>query len=322
MGGAAAPRVDRRSAQAFRDLLHRAGYTREAIQAAIGGAGDVLSRREERPVALRRIAGSHGPLETLLRLFLLDEPVRENEVGTAIAPTPIDALHSLGIVAEADGWMRGQMRIVPHGDIIITSDLPPERTTTAGSRTGPRAADLVPGLHRPSITLADLTVRRPVDTALDVGTGNGIQALLAARHARHVVATDVNERALAFAALNAAINGCDNIELRAGSFFEPVAGERFGLVVCNPPYVISPEMEYVFRDSGLGRDRVSEQLVGELPDHLDDGGFGTIMASWIQAGDDVTARPARVACRPRVRRMDPAYGGGGPAHRRRSLEPR
>ena len=76
-----------------------------------------------------------------------------------------------------------------------------------------------------------------------------------------------------------------------GSFFEPVAGETFELVVCNPPYVISPESEYVFRDSGLGRDRVSERLVGELPGYLDEGGFGTIMVSWIQAGDDPAGRP-------------------------------
>jgi hypothetical protein len=125
-----------------------------------------------------------------------------------------------------------------------------------------------------------------------VGTGFGIQALLASRHAEHVVATDINERALAFARFNAALNGITNVEFRVGSFFEPVRGETFGLVVCNPPYVISPETAFVFRDSGLGRDRVSERLVGDLPTFLDEGGFATIMVSWIQAGDDVAARPS------------------------------
>ncbi len=79
--------------------------------------------------------------------------------------------------------------------------------------------------------------------ALDVGTGSGIQAVLAARHADLVVATDVSERALAFAAFNAALNGFDNVELRQGSFFEPVAGERFELVVSNPPFVVSPDLD-------------------------------------------------------------------------------
>ena len=172
-------------------------------------------------------------------------------------------------------------RLIPHDDLLIASDLP---ETGAGG-------DHVPGVQRPSNTLANLTVRRPVRRALDVGTGNGIQALLAARHAEHVVATDVNERALAFARFNVALNGVENVELRQGSFLEPVAGERFDLVVANPPYVIGPETSLVFRDSGLGRDRVSEELVRALPALLEEGGLATIMISWVQEGGDVAARP-------------------------------
>ena len=106
---------------------------------------------------------------------------------------------------------------------------------------GTAGRDFVPGVHRPSVTLAHLTVRRRVERALDVGTGNGVQAILAAAHAERVVATDINPRALAYAGLNASLNGCDNIEFRHGSFLDPVAGDRFDLVVSNPPYVISPE---------------------------------------------------------------------------------
>ena len=78
-------------------------------------------------------------------------------------------------------------------------------------------------------------MRRPVEHALDVGTGNGIQAIHAARHCSRVVATDVNARALQFAAFNAQLNGFDNIEVREGSFFDPAEGERFDLVISNPP---------------------------------------------------------------------------------------
>ena len=80
-----------------------------------------------------------------------------------------------------------------------------------------------------------------MERALDVGTGNGIQAVLASRHAGAVVATDVSERALAFAEFNCDLNDADNVELRLGSFLEPAAGERFGLVVSNPPFAISPD---------------------------------------------------------------------------------
>ena len=147
------------------------------------------------------------------------------------------------------------------------------------------------GVHRPSAVLAHLTIREPVERALDLCTGNGIQALLLARHAGHVVATDVNERALAFAAYNLALNGVSNVELRAGSLLQPVTGERFGCVACNPPYVISPDAEFTFRDSGLPGDSVSEQLARGLPALLQPGGFATLMASWAQAGDDPAVRP-------------------------------
>jgi hypothetical protein len=273
------PGADPRAAATVRAALREARFERDAIQELLGVSGDVLARRTQRPVYLRRLAGE-GALETLVRIFLLDSPVDAATAERALGTDVLEALAALALVRAGDE-VRSAVRLVPHGDILLASDLP-ERES---------APDHVPGLHRPSATLADLTVRRPVERALDMGTGLGIQALLAARHAERVVATDLNERALAFAALNCALNGVENVELRHGSFFEPVAGETFGLVVSNPPYVISPESEFLFRDSGLGRDRVSEQLVGELPGFLEEGAFGTIMASWVQEGDDPAARP-------------------------------
>ena len=86
-----------------------------------------------------------------------------------------------------------------------------------------------------------------------------------------MVATDVNERALAFAEFNCALNGVENVEFRSGSLLEPVLGERFGLVVANPPYVISPGLDVVFRDSGMERDAVSETVVRGMPDLLEAG---------------------------------------------------
>jgi len=124
-------------------------------------------------------------------------------------------------------------------------------------------------------------VRAPCETALDLGTGCGIQSLHLAAHARRVVATDVNARALWIAGLNAELNEV-SVELRDGSFFQPVAGERFDLVVTNPPFVISPATgeRLVYRDSGLPGDRAVEDIVRELPRHLNPGGVGQVLANW------------------------------------------
>jgi methylase of polypeptide subunit release factors len=104
------------------------------------------------------------------------------------------------------------------GEWWIASDLG-ELATGGALRT-----DHVLGVGGASVTLSGLLLPGPVDTALDLGTGCGIQALHLAREARRVVATDISQRALDLAALNAALNGVESIEFRLGSLFEPVAG--------------------------------------------------------------------------------------------------
>jgi len=87
--------------------------------------------------------------------------------------------------------------------------------------------------------------------------------------------------------LNAQINGISNIECREGNFFEPVRDERFDLMVCNPPFIISPDTDYVFRDGGLSGDAVSEVVLKSATEHLNEGGFATVLANWgLMAGQE------------------------------------
>ena len=125
-----------------------------------------------------------------------------------------------------------------------------------------------------------------------MGTGSGVQALLAARHSERVLATDVNERALDFARLNADLNALPNVECRRGSLFEPATAHTFGLVVSNPPYVVSPDTAFVFRDSGRGADEISREIVTRAPAALEEGGFATLLLNWVV--DDPGAPTAAV----------------------------
>lgn len=263
----------------LRSLFAEAGYTSAGIARRLHSSDDLVYSHRELEVHRRRLASEQDGLSLLLTLLLLGDPAAaadcERSLGNGAA-----LLVATGLAEERDGWLRGLSRVVPHDELLIASD----RLDTSGP-------DRVAGVHRPSATLAHLTIRKPVERALDVGTGNGIQAILLARHARQVVATDVNERALAFAAFNLELNGVVNVELRRGSLLEPVAGERFGCIACNPPYVVSPDTRFAFRDSGLPGDRVSEELAQGLPGLLEPGGFATLMASWVQVGPDPAARP-------------------------------
>jgi methylase of polypeptide subunit release factors len=165
------------------------------------------------------------------------------------------------------------VQLVPHDDLIVASDLPGR---------GP-VADFVPGVQPPSDLLARLTPRERVRRALDVGTGCGIQALLLARHADEVVATDLSPRALDMARINAVLNRTTTIDFRLGGLLDPIGAERFDLVVANPPYVISPEHTYVFRDASGRGDELVRELVRGLPAVLADRGLAIVLVSWVHA---------------------------------------
>jgi Methyltransferase small domain len=248
------------------------GYTTERIEETLGG-GRISFAPADLAVHERRLKPG-DPFSSLARLFLLGSELSESEAEAALGdPEPVVRA---GWLDPSSGRVRATLKLVPHGDLLIASD----------RDDGPIGSDWVAGIHPPSVTLAKLTVRRPVASALDVGTGNGVQALLAARHALAVVATDVNPHALAIARLNACLNGVGNLELREGSYFAPVEGERFDLVTCNPPYVISPENRYAYRDSGLPGDTVSRRVVEQAPKLLEEGGFAHVLVSWAHPHGD------------------------------------
>lgn len=83
----------------------------------------------------------------------------------------------------------------------------------------------------------------PRPAVLDLGTGSGAIALAIARERPDaaVTATDESAAALAVAAGNAARLGVANVRFLCGSWFAPVAGERFDLVVSNPPYLAASD---------------------------------------------------------------------------------
>jgi methylase of polypeptide subunit release factors len=266
----------------LREALRGADFTYDSVAAALGTTGHAALSRNETLPGLRATRGG-SPVETLTRLWLLQAPVLARDVERAL-PDLLDPLCTAGLLERSVGEVRARVDVRPYAtddlDLWVTSDLTP------GLDGGPSrvAPDHVLGISSAATSLAQLTVREPVDRALDLGTGCGVQSLHLATHARSILATDVNQRALKLTRFNAGLNGlADRIEVREGSFFEPVAGERFDLVVTNPPFVISPATgeRLVYRDSGLPGDRVVENIVRGVPDLLNDGGTAQILANWM-----------------------------------------
>jgi hypothetical protein len=274
----------------LRDAVVAADFTADGVDRLLGpGPSAALGRGDVVP-ALRATRGG-SPLETLVRLFVCGATEPAGAVVAALAPLSPAAARAAGLVEPAPGGLRAGLDLRPYGDDLgtwwVVSDL------GSDVRPGPLRADHVLGVGGASVTLAQATVRVPAATALDLGTGCGVQSLHLSRHAERVTATDVSARALRMAATTAALNGMD-WELLDGDLTAPVAGRRFDLVVSNPPFVVGPgTTTHTYRDSGRAGDGVGAELVASAPRLLNPGGWLQLLANWLHRdGEPWTDRVA------------------------------
>lgn len=297
-----APRLTAKQASLLRADLAQSGWGVESVEALLGPIAAAALQRELRAPALRvvrrALAAGAGDVAgykvaVLTALFMLGEPVGAAALETALPRTGVAGALAIGLVVPTQS-ASGEQLYAPavdlrpheaedaHGSVRwwVASDLGELVTGQA------LAPDHVLGIGRAGLTLAALTPRKPVETALDLGVGCGIQTLYLLRHVRQVVATDISTRALEFTAFNVALAGVDSarVQLRQGNLLEPVAGQRFDLIVSNPPFVITPPsvrqaglplMEY--RDAG---GPILPALVRGLEDHLNPDGVAVMLGNW------------------------------------------
>ena len=152
-----------------------------------------------------------------------------------------------------------------------------------------------PEVYEPAedtLLLADNLDAKEAESVLEIGTGCGLIAILAAKSGSKVVATDVNPMALECAGKNARVCGvADLIEFKSGELFEPVGGESFDLIVFNPPYLPIPrgqelgtQLDRAWEGGPDGR-AVTDRFLAELPEHLKLGGRVLLVQSSLSGVD-------------------------------------
>ncbi len=113
---------------------------------------------------------------------------------------------------------------------------------------------------------------------LDMGTGSGVCAVFAARHAQRVVAVDINAAAARCAGINARLNHLEHkIDVRHGDLFAPVADQRFDLILFNPPFVRGTPRDD--RDRAWRSTDVAERFAAAVGAHLKPGGYALVLLS-------------------------------------------
>jgi methylase of polypeptide subunit release factors len=263
---------------------------------AWGASGGAALFRGERIAARRALDGrvpatdEERASDTLARLWILGYPQPSAAVAAALPTLGLDGAAALELLTVDGDEARPLVDLRPYSFVDASGEANWWIASDLGELAlqGPLREDHVLGIGGASNTLSGLMIPRPVDSALDLGTGCGVQAMHAARHARRVVATDISERALDFARFNAALNLVDGIEFRLGSLFEPVAGETFDHIVSNPPFVITPRTEgvpsYEYRDGGMVGDELVATVVAGVAEHLAPGGIAQLLGNWETGG--------------------------------------
>ncbi|WP_449343039.1 DUF7059 domain-containing protein [Terrabacter terrigena] len=302
------PVVDERLVALLRADLTTAAFTVDGVAARLGPVASAALHREQPLPALLATepgtssrSGGPDPCGTLVRVFTLGRAVPVAALAEALPTLTVEGAVALGLVRLENGRAGfGADRAGSARQAVATCDLRPygddahdwwvASDLSELAVGGPLRADHVLGIGGASTTLASWTVRRPAGRALDLGTGCGVQALHLTAHVGSIVATDISERALAYAAFNLALAASDgpgavpDVQLLAGDLLDPVAGQRFSLVVSNPPFVITPRDQglplYEYRDGGRPGDVLVRSLVQQVGSVLEPGGVAQFLGNW------------------------------------------
>ena len=282
---------------ALRADLLTARYSVDGLEAAWGPvAAAALGRDDPEPALAELTRRPRTAAGTLGALFVLGASCQREALAEALPRVGVAGAVALGLVRLQGDTVQPLVDLRPYaladesgvaswwiasdpGEMALGTELPEQHVLGAGHA---------------STTLAQILVPTGDGTVLDLGTGSGVQALIAARSASRIVATDVSRRALDYARLNAELNGAA-LDLRAGSLYEPVVGERFDRIVCNPPFVITPRdtagvPAYTYRDGGFTGDGLVEAVVRGAAEHLAPSGIAQLLGNWEVHGDQAATR--------------------------------
>jgi len=214
--------------------------------------------------------------DVLIRLFLDLEPVDPSLVEELLGGDALPLMVELGLV-EREGSDRGAAATVllyPVAGCWVVSDRVPLAASSGPGLGDGMAEDAVyPAITRSAELFLSRVPERPGNRFLELCSGTGIAALVAARDgASEVVAIDVTERSTHFARFNAALNGLPQVTALCGDLWQPVEGQQFDVIAAHPPYMAARRNQFIFRDGGADGEEVSSRIFREVARFLAPGG--------------------------------------------------
>ena len=232
------------------------------------------------PIRKWHLRRTRDPAGYAMRMLMFNDAVSHDEAENALGDVPLDALVEAGFIHRLeDGNYVSPFNLNLVSNILVICD-----HLSHGN-------DAVMGAGQTTTFMCDASrPSRRMARGLDLGCGAGTGALSLASQVDRVIGTDINPRAVALSRINAALNGIDNVEFREGDMFAPVAGEKFDLIISQPPFVSTPPglTAAAYESGGARGDELPLRLLGEIPAYLASNGRAVILAEWPElAGETV-----------------------------------
>lgn len=265
----ALPRIQLRSQPGrlaeLTEVLHKHGYTEEAITELLGmrDVGEPMAM--EYPAYLWRTGRQENPLSQLTRFFFLGKALPIAAVKSLLGERLLQTLERCRIVVKDGDTAKCEAVVYPClGQYIIT-----DPWLCLGGQTKGKIYEL----GGDSYLMARVTPRTGAKDCLDLCTGSGVHAIGSALPGVNSTAIDINPRALKFTEMNAALNGV-SVNILSSDLYTNLGQNSYDLITANPPFVASPDPDVlIHRSAGESGEEVPERLVAALPERLRAGGL-------------------------------------------------
>jgi SAM-dependent methyltransferase len=264
---------------AFLAFLEGEGFTQDGLAAMPSPLSRPVDGRHAAAARAMLAAQPCGAIGALIRMFSLGEALDATE-ALRLFGWQLKELESLGLLVRDGPLVRSIVRLMPYAGQYHAGDFAERQLAPSG--------DYVMGLSPSTRALGSLVPPGRFGRALEVACGMAWLARLLAGRGCEVTATDLNGRALEIARFNGRLQGIESVRLLQGDLLEPVRDDpAYDLIVCNPPYVLSPGGSLVFRETpDAAPGEVCRRLAASIPERLAAGGIAIIMINWGHEHDD------------------------------------
>ena len=172
---------------------------------------------------------------SIIKFFLLGEPIDKIILDEELDESLINYLYEIEVINkdQTSYWLNNYCLTSYCNCYVLVSNV--FYYPTCQSR------EQKPYIGIDSYWLARIVVNRVYGKVLDLCTGSGIQAILAAQTAEKVVAVDLDPESVNIARLNVCINGLSSkIKVLSGDLYECINREKFDFIISNPPFIPIP----------------------------------------------------------------------------------